>query len=140
MAIAQRWILGFGICVSLAAGALLWISLRQADAASAAPSESYAQEDEAAPHIPPAATPAAREARRMRRYDRNKDHFVSYEEYMVSRRKAFAKLDSNQDGRLSFEEYAVKTTEKFNKADSNGDQRLDAKEFAATATRKSGSD
>ena len=134
----QRWILAFGILISLISAALLWAALRHDNDVKARTLSAEAEEEAA--YIPPAATSAQREARRMARYDRNKDDFISYEEYMVSRRKAFAKLDSNQDGRLSFEEYAVKTTEKFNKADSNGDQRLDAKEFAATATRKSGSD
>ena len=139
----QRWIGLLGALVALTAGALLWTSLRHADSAQAAPPPPPAERAENPidpQHIPSAAPAAAREDKRMRRYDRNHDQRVSYEEYLASRRKAFARLDKDKDGRLSFEEYAVKTIEKFRHADANGDQQLNAREFATTASRKASND
>ncbi|MDO9488815.1 MAG: histidine kinase [Sphingomonadaceae bacterium] len=77
-----------------------------------------------------------REARRLARYDRDKDGSVSRAEYLTSRQKAFAKLDVNGDGRLAFEEYAVKTIDKFDGADSDDSGRLTAAEFATTAVKR----
>src|SRR5688500_15890592 len=62
---------------------------------------------------PPAASEKTREERRCSRYDKDKDGSVARDEYLASRRKAYAKLDANSDGRLSFDEWAVKTTGKF---------------------------
>ncbi|WP_310496222.1 histidine kinase [Sandarakinorhabdus sp.] len=81
-------------------------------------------------------TDADRAARRLVRYDTDASGVVSREEYLVNRRKAWAKADSNRDGRLDFEEYAAATTAKFAKADRNADQRLSPAEFAATAPRR----
>src|SRR3546814_1864328 len=73
---------------------------------------------------PPPAAPEAseqkREERRFNRYDKDRDEAITREEYLASRRKAFAKLDVNGDGRLSFEEWAIRTTDKFAKADADG--------------------
>lgn len=79
---------------------------------------------------------AEKEARRLRRYDKNHDNQVSSSEYLASRRKAYAKLDTNGDGVLSFEEYAFKATDKFRKADRNNDNQLSPQEFATTAQKR----
>lgn len=87
---------------------------------------------------PPEATrpPQDREAKRLARYDRDKDGSVSRAEYLKSRERAFAKLDVNRDGRLDFEEYAVRTIDKFEAADGDRSGRLDAGEFATTAVKR----
>ena len=81
---------------------------------------------------PPAATERTREEKRVQRYDRDRNAMVAREEYLLSRRKAFAKLDLDGDGRLGFEEYAVKTTGKFAAADKDRNGALNATEFATT--------
>lgn len=77
-----------------------------------------------------------REAKRLARYDRDKDGAVSRAEYLKAREKAFAKLDVNGDGRLAFEEYAVKTIDKFDGADGDDSGGLTAVEFATTAVKR----
>lgn len=77
-----------------------------------------------------------REAKRLARYDKDKDGAVSRDEYLKARQKAFAKLDVNGDGRLGFEEYAVKTIGKFDGADGDDSGALSAAEFAATAVKR----
>ena len=54
------------------------------------------------------------------------------EEFLASRRKAYAKLDANGDGRLSFEEWSIKTTDRFAKADADRDATLTGAEFVTT--------
>ena len=61
---------------------------------------------------------------------------LTRDEYLASRRKAYAKLDANGDGRLSFDEWAAKTTTKFATADKGRDGALDAAEFATTAVKR----
>ncbi len=85
----------------------------------------------------PAASKQTREQRRFNRYDKDRDAKVTRDEYLASRRKAYAKLDTNGDGRLSFEEWAAKTTTKFATADGDRSGTLDAKEFATTAVKRS---
>jgi uncharacterized protein YxeA len=82
--------------------------------------------------MPPAAAEATREERRFNRYDKDRDGKITTEEYLVSRRKAYAKLDTNGDGRLSFEEWAAKATAKFAGADADKSATLNAAEFATT--------
>lgn len=81
---------------------------------------------------PPAASEKTREERRFSRYDKDKDGSVARDEYLASRRKAYAKLDANGDGRLSFDEWAVKTTGKFATADGDKSGALTPEEFATT--------
>ncbi len=76
------------------------------------------------------------EQKRQKRYDKDADGFVTREEYLASRRKAFAKLDTDGDGKLNFDEYSAKSIVKFKTADANGDQKLSAEEFATTATKR----
>ncbi len=76
------------------------------------------------------------EQRRMKRYDKNTDGMVDTQEYLASRRKAYAKLDKDGDGKLSFDEYAIKTLDKFSTADSSGDGKLSPAEFSSTAVKR----
>jgi len=86
---------------------------------------------------PEAARPEVdREAKRLARYDRDKDGSVSRDEYLRSRERAFAKLDTNGDGRLDFEEYAAKSIDKFKGADGDRSGELSADEFATTAVKR----
>ena len=81
---------------------------------------------------PPVAEERTREEKRFDRYDKDRDQSITAEEYLASRRKAYAKLDANGDGRLSFEEWAKKTTDKFGKADADRSKALSRTEFATT--------
>jgi hypothetical protein len=81
---------------------------------------------------PPRASDKTREERRFGRYDKDEDGSVTREEYLASRRKAYAKLDVNGDGRLSFDEWAVKTSTKFAAADQDRSGTLTPPEFATT--------
>jgi uncharacterized protein YxeA len=81
----------------------------------------------------PASAPAkSKEEKRFNRYDKDKNGSISSEEYLASRRKAYAKLDVNGDGVLQFSEYAVKTSAKFGKADGDRSGSLTRAEFATT--------
>lgn len=80
----------------------------------------------------PTATERSREEKRFDRYDKDKNGAVSREEYLVSRRKAYAKLDINGDGVVSFDEYAEKATAKFAKADADKSAALNRGEFSTT--------
>jgi hypothetical protein len=81
---------------------------------------------------PPQAEERTREEKRFDRYDKDRDQSITVEEYLASRRKAYAKLDTNGDGRLSFEEWAKKTSDKFGKADADRSRTLSRAEFATT--------
>lgn len=81
---------------------------------------------------PPQAGEATREARRFNRFDRNRDGAIAADEFLQTRRKAYAKLDTNGDDRLTFEEYAVKAFDKFRSSDRDRSGQLNASEFAAT--------
>jgi EF hand len=81
----------------------------------------------------PATAPAkSKEEKRFNRYDKDKSGSISGEEYLTSRRKAYAKMDVNGDGVLQFSEYAVKTSTKFGKADGDRSGSLTRAEFATT--------
>ncbi len=81
---------------------------------------------------PPAASERTREEKRFSRYDKDRNGAVAREEYLLARRKNFAKLDLNGDGRLGFDEYAVKTSAKFAAADKDRNGALAPAEFALT--------
>lgn len=81
---------------------------------------------------PPAATEKTREEKRFQRYDKDRDLKITREEYLASRRKAYAKLDTNGDGKLGFEEWAIVTATKFAGADSDKSATLTPAEFATT--------
>jgi len=95
-----------------------------------------AETGDAEPALPEASR-ETREQRRFNRYDKDRDARITRDEYLASRRKAYAKLDVNGDGRLSFDEWAAKTTTKFDGADRDRSGALDAAEFATTAVKRS---
>jgi hypothetical protein len=116
----------------MAAGIFIWRS--QADAGEIAPPPASAQAPLGVLDVidPPQATEKTREEKRFSRYDRDKNGGIAAEEYLFSRRKAYAKLDVNGDGKLSFDEYAVKTIAKFNRADRDRSGVLTPAEFLTT--------
>lgn len=87
------------------------------------------------PDEAPRASARTREQKRFDRYDKDRNDAVTREEYLLSRRKAFARLDVNRDGRLDFDEWAVKTTAKFTGADGDKSGVLTRAEFVATAPK-----
>ena len=89
------------------------------------------------PDSVPEATPKSREQKRFGRYDKDRNGQVSRDEYLASRRKAYAKLDANGDGRLTFEEWAGKTLTKFAIADRDRSGAMSPVEFTTTATKRS---
>lgn len=136
----MRRLLGFAVALAgvLGAGLILWrappVTQPAAALAVAAPPAEAAAEPLAAPASP--LSDAEREARRLRRYDRDKDGEVSRAEFLGNRRKSFDRADTNKDGRLDFEEFAAATATKFARADRDADGALNAKEFATTAIKR----
>jgi uncharacterized protein YxeA len=127
-----RFLAGVASALLLTAAGLFW--WRSSSAAEIAPipiarAAAAVQEPLAEP---PAATEKTREEKRFSRYDRDKDGAVSRDEYLRSRRTAYAKLDANGDGVLSFEEYATKTTTKYASVDADKSGTLTPEEFAKT--------
>lgn len=129
-----RFLAGVGSALLLTGAGLFWwtssrpespIARAMAPVASASP----IQDQSAAP---PEAEERTREEKRFDRYDKDRSQGITAEEYLASRRKAYAKLDANGDGRLSFEEWAKKTTDKFAKADADRSRALSRDEFATT--------
>lgn len=92
--------------------------------------------DSPLPDTAPEATDRTREQKRFDRYDKDRDGKVTRDEYLASRRKAYAKLDTNGDGQLSFDEWATKTTTKFATADSDRSGAMTRAEFATTAPKR----
>jgi hypothetical protein len=126
---------GFAALLLASAGVFVW----QAQAQQETPLPAAPQARRAAPLImpaaiaaPPEASTATREEKRFGRYDKDRNGVVSREEYLASRRKAWAKLDTDGDGRLSFDEWAAKSTAKFGSADGDKSGLLTAAEFATT--------
>jgi hypothetical protein len=101
--------------------------------APAARAEAMTGAEAQLPAEAPSATARTREEKRFDRYDKDRNSSVTRDEYLASRRKAFAKLDVNGDGKLEFEEWALKTTTKFAGADKDKSGALTRMEFAATA-------
>lgn len=135
----RRWLALLVALIALVAAGFLWT--RDRPVAFAAPPPAVDGDPEAEPDtglIAPRSpvTDADREALRFGRYDRDDDARVSRDEYLATRKKAFAKLDANGDGRVGFDEYAAATVKKFGKADRNGDGTLAAAEFATTAVKR----
>jgi Ca2+-binding EF-hand superfamily protein len=125
----------------VAAGVFLFRSSATAEApviAPSVPSRTTPAQDSSNTDEPlPEATALTREQRRFNRYDKDRDSAIAREEYLQSRRKAYAKLDVNGDGRLSFDEWAAKTITKFTTADRDRSGSLNAAEFATTAVKRS---
>jgi hypothetical protein len=116
----------------MAAGIFIWRSQADAGEIAQPPAGDTAQLAMLDVTDPPQASEKTREEKRFNRYDRDKNGGVVAEEYLFSRRKAYAKLDVNGDGKLSFEEYAVKTITKFNVADKDRSGILTPAEFLTT--------
>lgn len=108
-----RWIAG-GLALALGVLAILFWRNESAQASdapiAARPAGSIGNGIMAPSQTAPAASEKTREERRFNRYDKDRNEQISQDEYLASRRKAFAKLDVNGDGRLSFDEWAIKTT------------------------------
>lgn len=94
------------------------------------------EQDAPLPAAVPEASERTREQKRFDRYDKDRNAAVTREEYLASRRKAYAKLDTNHDGQLSFDEWAVKTTTKFAVADKDKSGAMTPAEFATTAPKR----
>ncbi|TKD50694.1 EF-hand domain-containing protein [Sphingomonas baiyangensis] len=124
------------------AGLFLFGTSASERVALAAPPDPPAADDreaatDAVPEVRvPEATPKTREEKRFDRYDKDRDDSITRDEYLASRRKAFAKLDTNGDGRLSFDEWAIRTTTRFADADADRSRTLDRSEFATTAPKR----
>ncbi len=134
-----RFLAGVGSALALvAAGLFLFRSDAATEKLPPPPRAVAATAEAEAPPVddPPAATPRTREQKRFDRYDKDRDGRITRDEYLASRRKAYAKLDTNGDGRLSFDEWAAKTATKFVTADKGRDGALDAAEFATTAVKR----
>ncbi|MBC9031607.1 histidine kinase [Sphingomonas sp. JC676] len=101
--------------------------------APAARAEAMMGSEAQLPAEAPSASARTREEKRFDRYDKDRNSSVTREEYLASRRKAFAKLDVNSDGKLEFEEWALKSTTKFVGADKDKSGALTRAEFVATA-------
>jgi hypothetical protein len=127
-----RFMAGVGSALLLCGAGMVWWTGEQPASAVAAfqpPAEGSRAAGDAPP---PEAEERTREEKRFDRYDKDRDQQITAEEYLVSRRKAYAKLDANGDGRLSFDEWARKTTDKFAKADRDASKALTRTEFATT--------
>lgn len=91
---------------------------------------------EASADVVPEALARTREQERFDRYDKDRDGKITREEYLASRRKAYAKLDTNHDGVLQFDEWATKSEAKFANADADRGGTLTREEFATTAVKR----
>jgi EF hand len=138
-----RYLAGVASALLLVAAGVFLFRSDAATEAPAAPAPRAAlatvpQEAESQAEEPalPQSSPKSREERRFGRYDKDKNGLVGRDEYLLSRRKAYAKLDTNGDGRLTFDEWAVKTTGKFASADKDRSGGLSAAEFATTAVKR----
>lgn len=132
-----RYLAMAGAAVLLAvAGIFLFrspaVSALKLPAAPAARAAAVETEDAALPAEAPRASDRTREEKRFDRYDKDRNDAITREEYLLARRKAWAKLDANHDGKLDFEEWAAKTTTKFTVADADKSGALSRAEFVAT--------
>ncbi|WP_066794924.1 histidine kinase [Sphingomonas soli] len=100
------------------------------------PAAAVASEEEALPDEAPSASAKTREQKRFDRYDKDRNDAITRDEYLASRRKAFAKLDINGDGKLGFDEWAAKTTARFTGADKDKSGTLTRAEFLTTAPKR----
>ena len=138
----MRRVLGFVVALVglLGAGLIVWrapLITQPAAALAVGASPAAAATDDsplAAPRSP--LSDAEREARRLKRFDKDKNGAVDRAEFLGNRRKSFGRADKNGDGRLDFEEFAAATAIKFSRADRNADGALTPAEFAATALKR----
>lgn len=134
-----RYFVGAGAALLLAlAGMFLFRSSAAPKADLPSPPAATAAEvgeDAPLPAEAPSASARTREQKRFDRYDKDRNDSITRDEYLASRRKAFAKLDTNGDGRLGFEEWAIRTTAKFASADKDRSGAMSRAEFATTAPK-----
>ena len=135
-----RFLAGGLAALLMAAAAMLWFNGRAKSDPLLPPqpvaATGEALADEALPERVPEASAKTREEKRFDRYDKDRDDAITRDEYLASRRKAYAKLDVNGDGRLTFEEWAAKTSAKFAGADKDRSGRMNRAEFATTAVKR----
>jgi hypothetical protein len=139
--IVPKWLAATVVVALLVLAGLLWRQTppaRRLALGGPAAAQTAAAVPSDAPLVAPASdvTPADREARRFKRYDKDQDGAISRDEYLANRRKAFAKLDTDHDGKLSFDEYSVKAIAKFDAADTDHSGKLTPAEFATTAVKR----
>lgn len=128
---------GVAALLLVAAGVLIFKTPARSDTPlRAAPAMQAAGGDEPLPDTIPEATPKTREQKRFNRYDKDRNALITREEYLFSRRKAYAKLDVDHDGKLSFDEWAAKTNARFAGADKDKSGTMTATEFATTAPKR----
>ena len=135
-----RYLAGAGAGALLVVAGMMLQAMRPATvaplaampAASAATAEGQAIADPAVPE----ATAKTRVEKRFNRYDKDRDGSITRDEYLASRKKAYAKLDTNGDGVLSFDEWAIKAETKFATADADKSGAMNATEFATTAVKR----
>lgn len=130
---------GLSVALLVIAGVIMFNSrARSFVRLPAAPTgaEQVAGADGSLPDTVPEASDRTREQKRFDRYDKDRNGAVTREEYLASRRKAYAKLDLNQDGQLSFDEWAAKTTTKFAAADDDRSGSMNPAEFVKTAPKR----
>lgn len=134
-----RYFVGAGAALLLAVAAMFLFRGTAAQNPLVPPVPAAAAEapDEALPNEAPSASAKTREQKRFDRYDKDRNDAITREEYLLSRRKAFAKLDTNGDGKLGFDEWALKTTSKFAGADKDKSGALTRTEFLTTAVKRS---
>ncbi len=132
-----RYLAGGGAgLAALAAAGVMWAGRDGAPAALLPPQPEPVSATAPLPDRVPEATERTREERRFGRYDKDRNGQITREEYLASRRKAYAKLDTDGDGQLSFDEWAAKTTAKFTTADRDRSGTMSAPEFATTAVKR----
>jgi hypothetical protein len=137
----RRYLVGAaGALVLALAGMFMFRGVAATEARTAPPpapaAAAAAVEEDALPAEAPRAADKTREEKRFDRVDKDRNASITREEYLATRRKAFAKLDTDGDGRLSFDEWAVKTTTRFAQADKDKSGSLTRAEFATTAPKR----
>ena len=134
-----RYLVG-GLAALALAGAGMMLFNRGGRSVAALPSAplalAQAGDGAALPDTVPEASDKTREQKRFDRYDKDRNGSVTRDEFLMARRKAYAKLDVNHDGVLSFDEWAVKAETKFALADKDKSGAMTPVEFATTAVKR----
>ena len=131
----RYWVGGAGALLLAVAGMFLFRGSAAPEVKTPPPPVAAFQGEEELPAEAPRASDRTREQKRFDRLDKDRNDSITREEFLMARRKAFAKLDTNGDGKLSFEEAAVRTTSRFAAADKDKSGALTRAEFATTAPK-----
>lgn len=131
----RYWVGGAGALLLAVAGMFLFRGSAAPDVKTPPAPVEAVQAEEDLPAEAPRASDKTREQKRFDRLDKDRNDSITRDEFLVARRKAFAKLDTNGDGKLSFEEAAVRTTTRFAGADKDKSGALTRAEFATTAPK-----